>query len=502
MNVITLLDMARNCFPDRPALTNAGRHFTYEEIYNLSAHAASQIRQSDIDHVSLVDVASPALPVALFASAWAGKPFAPLNYRLSGSDLSELLERISPALVVCGQDYAGQVNGSAKLQPISSANWLEPETSAVDPSEMAEWDSDPEATAVLLFTSGTTGGPKAAILRHRNLFSYVTGSVEFMSAGPEEAVLTSVPPYHIAAMANLLSSIYAGRRIVQLPNFDADTWIDLVLQEQVTHAMVVPTMLARIADRLEARGETLPTLQSVSYGGGKTSRSVVEKILNLLPQTNFVNAYGLTETSSTVSILGPKEHREAIASDDPQVRNRLGSAGLPLPTLEVSIRDEQGEEAPVGQSGEIWIRGDQVSGEYQGRKNQLTPDGWFKTNDGGYFDEAGFLYIEGRLDDVIIRGGENISPGEIEDVILDHAAVADAAVVGIPDRDWGELIGAVVVLHDGAETTEADIIEHVRAQLRSLKSPDLVFFRAELPYNPTGKLLRNVLREELASDRP
>lgn len=498
MNIITMLDMAKNCFPDRHAITSGERHLTYQDIFNLSASAAERIRNSEAENVSFIDISSPALPIALFASAWVGKPFAPLNYRLSSSDISELLNRLAPALVVCGQDYMTQVAGSDDLKPATSGSLLSA-TAASETPNVHDWDSNPEETAILLFTSGTTGGPKAAILRHRNLCSYVTGSVEFMSAGPEEAILTSVPPYHIAAMANLLSSIYAGRRIVQLPNFDADKWIDLVKQEKVTHAMLVPTMLARIADRLEARQETLPTLTSVSYGGGKTSRPVVEKILQLLPDTNFVNAYGLTETSSTVSILGPKEHREAIASDDPAVRSRLGSAGRPLPTLEVSIRNHRGQEISSGISGEIWIRGDQVSGEYKGRHSQLTEDGWFKTNDGGHFDEAGYLYVEGRLDDVIIKGGENISPGEIEDVIVTHSAVSDVAVVGVSDRDWGELIIAMVVLQDKAEASEQDIIDYVRDRLRSIKSPDRVVFRDELPYNSTGKLLRNILREELAS---
>ena len=497
MNIVTLLDMAKNCFPERVALTNSSRHFTYEDLYNLSASAAAQMRRSDADNISLLDVASPALPVALFGSAWAGKPFAPLNYRLSSSDLASLVEKISPAIVFCGAEYHENI---APEHRIDCDNLLLSEPLAGDAIEETadqDWPSDPEDTAILLFTSGTTGGPKVAILRHRNLVSYVLGSVEFMSAGPEEAVLTSVPPYHIAAMANLLSSVYAGRRIVQLPNFDADAWIDLVAQESVTHAMVVPTMLARIADRLETRGDKLPSLASVAYGGGKTSRPVVEKILELLPNTDFVNAYGLTETSSTVAVLGPDEHREAIASDNPRIRARLGSAGIPLPTLEVSIRDEHGKEVCAGTSGEIWLRGEQVSGEYKGRKSQLTPDGWFRTNDGGHFDIDGYLYIEGRLDDVIIRGGENISPGEIEDALLEHRAVADAGVVGVPDMEWGEKIAAIVVLREGEAATEDELIEYVRSQLRSQKSPDFVFFKDELPYNPTGKLLRKELRSEL-----
>lgn len=497
MNIVTLLDMAKNCFPERVALTNGSRHFTYEDLYNLSASAATQMRRSDADNISLLDVASPALPVALFGSAWAGKPFAPLNYRLSSSDLAGLVEKISPAIVFCGADYHESIAPEHRTDcdDLLSAKPLA--EGAAEEAADQDWPSDPEDTAILLFTSGTTGGPKVAVLRHRNLVSYVLGSVEFMSAGPEEAVLTSVPPYHIAAMANLLSSVYAGRRIVQLPNFDADAWIDLVAQESVTHAMVVPTMLARIADRLEARRDELPSLASVAYGGGKTSRPVVEKILELLPHTDFVNAYGLTETSSTVAVLGPDEHREAIASDSPRIRARLGSAGIPLPTLEVSIRDEHGREVCAGTSGEIWLRGEQVSGEYKGRKSQLTPDGWFRTNDGGHFDIDGYLYIEGRLDDVIIRGGENISPGEIEDALLEHPAVSDAGVVGVPDMEWGEKIAAVVVLREGASATDEELVEYVRSQLRSQKSPDFVFFRDELPYNPTGKLLRKELRSEL-----
>lgn len=521
MNIITLLDMARSCFPDRAALTSQGQHYTYEDLFTLSSQAATKIQDSESDTISLLDIASPALPIALFGSAWAGKPFAPLNYRLSVDDLTQQLNRISPALVLCGDDYREQIpcQGTPSKIPststpesanttASSHEWTQLPASSQDTSshdtgpQEPKWQDDPDKVAVLLFTSGTTGGAKIAMLRHRHLASYVIGSVEFMSAGGEEAILTAVPPYHIAAVANLLSNIYAGRRIVQLPNFDADSWIDLAIQENITHAMVVPTMLARIADRLEVRGEALPKLMSVSYGGGKTSRSVVEKILKLLPHTDFVNAYGLTETSSTVAVLGPAEHREIMDSDNPAIQARLGSVGLPLPGLEVSIRDKSGTEVAPGVGGEIWIRGEQVSGEYQDRENQLTPDGWFCTNDGGHFDTEGYLYVEGRLDDVIIRGGENISPGEIEDVLLKHESIADAAVVGVPDRDWGELIVAVVVTRDGFALTEEEIIEHVKENLRSLKSPDKVAFKTELPYNATGKLLRKDLKAELQEELP
>jgi acyl-CoA synthetase (AMP-forming)/AMP-acid ligase II len=215
---------------------------------------------------------------------------------------------------------------------------------------------------------------------------------------------------------------------------------------------------------------------------------------------SFVNAYGLTETSSTISVLGPDDHREAIASADPGVRRRLGSVGRPLPTVEVEIRDADGKPCAAGEPGEIWVRGEQVSGEYLGVGSVRDDDGWFPTKDGGSMDEGGYLYVEGRLDDVIVRGGENISPGEIEDVLLAHPAVSDAAVCGVPDVDWGEAVAAVVVAAHGAQIDVAELQEFVRERLRSAKTPARIEVRDALPYNDNGKLLRRQLRAELRAD--
>jgi acyl-CoA synthetase (AMP-forming)/AMP-acid ligase II len=286
--------------------------------------------------------------------------------------------------------------------------------------------------------------------------------------------------------------------VVHVEAFEPGAWVETVRTEGVTHAMVVPTMLNRILDVVEADGAGLPTLRALSYGGGPMPVAVIERAMRLLPGAAFVNAYGLTETSSTVALLGPDDHREAFASDDPTVRARLGSVGRPLPVLEVSIRDVDGNAVRAGESGEIWVRGEQVSGEYLGRDDGPA-DGWFRTRDGGHLDDAGFLYVHGRLDDVIVRGGENLSPGEIESVLLEHEAVADAAVVGIPDTEWGEKVVAAVTLAEGRAVTEEELCGFVRERLRSTKTPDRIEIRAELPYNETGKLLRRVLREELAA---
>ena len=327
--------------------------------------------------------------------------------------------------------------------------------------------------------------------------SYIFTSVDFLGADEDEAQLVSVPPYHIAGISAVLSSVFAGRRIYYLPAFETAAWVRVAGDEQITQAMVVPTMLNRILDEIERTATALPALHHVSYGGGRMPRPVIERAMGMLPGVRWVNAYGLTETSSTIAVLGPEDHDTAFASDDPRVRARLGSVGRPLPSLELEIRDPDGQPCPPGQKGEIHVRGEQIAGEYLGR-SALTDDGWFPTNDAGHLDDDGYLFLEGRLDDVIVRGAENLSPGEIEDILVSHPAVAEAAVVGVPDDEWGEKVVAAVVLPPGAETSEPDLQDWVRTHLRSTKTPERIQFRDELPHNETGKLLRRVLKVELA----
>ncbi|MEO5901133.1 MAG: fatty acid--CoA ligase family protein, partial [Ilumatobacteraceae bacterium] len=280
--------------------------------------------------------------------------------------------------------------------------------------------------------------------------------------------------------------------------FTPEAWVAAAAEHHITHAMVVPTMLGRVLDVMESTGITLPDLRHLSYGGGRMPIEVVERAMQMLPDTGFVNAYGLTETASTIAVLGPDDHRDAMSSDDPVVRRRLGSVGRPTEAIEVSIRDDLTEPVAVGEPGEIWVRGDQVSGEYVGRESRAI-DGWFPTNDGGWLDEGGYLYITGRLDDVIVRGGENISPGEIEDVLRMHPDVADVAVVGVPSQEWGEEIAAVVVVRPDTNPDPAELAAFVRERLRSTKQPTTIRIMDELPYNETGKLLRRVVRQVLTN---
>src|SRR5215208_2707027 len=369
---------------------------------------------------------------------------------------------------------------------------------AADPaSEFA----DPDDVAVVLFTSGTTARPKAVELTHNNLTSYVTGTVEFDSAEPSDAALVCVPPYHIAGVGAALSNLYAGRTAVHLRRFDPHEWVRLVRDEKVTTATVVPTMLDRIVTALERDNVALPTLRNLAYGGSKVALPLVHKALGLLPDVGFVNAYGLTETSSTIAVLSPDDHRAALAAPDDAVARRLGSVGQPVPGIEVQIRGEDGTVLEPGQSGELFVRGEQVSGRYTDIGSVLDAEGWFPTKDVAMLDEGGYLFIGGRSDDTIIRGGENIAPAEIEDVLVEHPSVRDCVVVGPEDPEWGQIIVAVVVPAEGAAPDPDELREHVRAHLRGSRTPDRVVFRDELPTNATGKVLRRELVDELQRSR-
>jgi len=470
-----LLEMAADGLGERVAIGTAADGLTYDAARRAASAAGARVARSEAHTVALLSETSALTPVALFAAAWAGAAYAPLNYRLPEPARLELLHRLRPA-------------------EVASDDWLQ-----AGDSDGSAYPDSPARPAVLLFTSGTSAAPKVAVLEHDQLLAYIFNTVEFASAGEDEAALLAVPPFHIAGVAAVLSSTYAGRRVVPLPRFSAEDWLHAAHTERVTHAFVVPTMLARIVAALEADPDAQPpALRHLAYGGARTPAPVLERALRLLPETGFVNAYGLTETSSTVCVLGPDDHRAALDADDPTVRGRLSSVGRPVPGIEVRVLAEDGREVPVGEPGEIAVRGEQVSGEYVGQGSQRDGDGWLQTGDRGRVDADGYVFVEGRGDDTIIRGGENIAPAEIEDALLEHPAVSGAAVVGVPDEEWGERVAVMLTLRPGASAEPADLRAWAKERLGSLKAPEVVAIRDELPQTATGKVLRREVRAELS----
>jgi acyl-CoA synthetase (AMP-forming)/AMP-acid ligase II len=282
--------------------------------------------------------------------------------------------------------------------------------------------------------------------------------------------------------------------------FSAEDWLVTARDESVTHAFLVPTMVGLIVEAMEANPALrVPSLRALSYGGARMPAPILERALRLFPEADFVNAYGLTETSSTVAVLGPDDHRLALYSDDPLFKARLSSVGQPVPGIEIRIVDESGTTVGPDQPGEIQIRGDQVSGTYVGTDSKTDGDGWLHTGDRGWLDVEGYLFCEGRADDTIIRGGENIGPAEIEDALLQHDAISVAAVVGLADEKWGEKVAAMISLRPGVDDIDIDHVrEWVRERLGSLKTPEVIVVADEIPQTATGKILRRQVKLDLS----
>jgi long-chain acyl-CoA synthetase len=495
VSISLLLEMAASSNPDRTAVVSGDMRLTTQELSDLTDGGAGVITESGAQHVAYVGLGGAMLPVLIFAAARAGLAFTPINYRLSAESIQTLIERLPEPLVVVDGRYQDMLGDSSKRVMVSEDFLTAARTS--EPASDIPVFADPESVAIVLFTSGTTSQPKAVELSHNNLTSYVTGTVEFDSAGAEDAALICVPPYHIAGVGAALSNLYAGRKMVYLPNFDANEWVRLINAEHVTTATLVPTMLDRVVTVLEAGVHELTSLRNLAYGGSKVGLPLVRRALELLPGVGFVNAYGLTETSSTIAVLTPDDHRAAQSAADVTVVKRLGSVGRPVPGIELEIRDDEGKVLAAGETGELFVRGEQVSGRYTGIGSVLDENGWFPTKDIAMLDEEGFLFIGGRSDDTIIRGGENIAPAELEEVLVEHPAVRDVAVVGVEDAQWGQAIVAVVVPRPGAEPDPEELREHVRKSLRGSRTPDRVVFRDELPTTPTGKVLRREIIEGL-----
>ncbi|GGL15191.1 class I adenylate-forming enzyme family protein [Nocardia jinanensis] len=503
MNLSLLLEMAAGGFGERVLYSSRPQAdgeelFTAARLYQLSRAAARHLTAAGATGVVYLATNSPTFPLALFAAAAAGVPMIPLNYRLSAEQLADQLAADRDSYLIVDPVIAERIGCTGWVSP---AEFLAMAVVSVEAGADAAPLSaaDPDDIALLLYTSGTTSKPKAAVLRHRHLTAYVTNTVEFGSAGAEEAGLVSVPPYHVAGVSNTVTNLYAGRRVIHLPDFSPESWLDTARTQAATHALVVPTMLARIVDHLGGRPGNTPSLRTLSYGGAPMPADVVARALRTFPGVDFVNAYGLTETSSTIALLGPDEHRAALAATDHAGRARLGSAGRLLPDIEAEIRGPDGEPVAAGAPGTLWVRGPQVSGEYRDGAAHRDPAGWFDTRDEAYLDADGYLFIVGRADDTIIRGGENIAPVEIEEALRAHDSVLDAAVVGIPDREWGHRIAAAVVVapQHRDSTSPEQLMAHVRGLLRSSKTPDQIVFVAGLPYNDMGKLSRRSVAESV-----
>jgi len=355
---------------------------------------------------------------------------------------------------------------------------------------------------ILMYTAGTTGRPKGVPLTHNGFVSYVLGNVEPANPETEERNLLSVPLYHVAGIQAMLAAVYGGRTMVMMRQFDVKEWLETVQKEQATRAMLIPTMLKMIIDDPDFNKYDLTSLKVITYGAAPMPLEVIKKAIERIPGANFINAFGQTETASTITTLGPEDHIiEGTEEEREKKLKRLTSSiGKPLPDVEVNIVDEEGKPLPALEVGEILARGPRVMTGYwhdQEKTSQvITKDGWLRTGDKGWRDEDGYIYLAGRSDDMIIRGGENISPEEVENVLYSHPRIEEAAVIGVPDPEWGQQPRAIVALKKGETASQEEIMEYCRSRLAGFKRPRSVIFVDSLPRNPMGKVLKKELREK------
>jgi acyl-CoA synthetase (AMP-forming)/AMP-acid ligase II len=369
---------------------------------------------------------------------------------------------------------------------------------AAEPDE-SEAEIEEDDVSVLMYTSGTTSLPKGVMLSYHDFTAYVTANVEMADGTDRGTFLVCAPFYHIAGTTAMMTNLWAGRKMVVMPQFEARSWLELASKEHVTHAFVVPTMMKQVLDDPTFGKADLSSLTNLAYGGAPMPIAVIRRAIDAFPKTvGFVNAYGQTETTSSLTVLGPDDHRISGTPAEVELKlKRLNSIGKPLPDVEIKVRDDDNKFLPPGEVGEIIIRTPRIMKGYAGRKDDMAlPDGWRATGDLGWVDEDGYVFFAGRKDDMIIRGGENIAPAEIETVLMSHPAVEEAAVIGVPSVEWGQKVKAYVVLRPGEKADAADVQEFCRTRLASFKRPEQIEFIEALPKNALGKILRKELHAQ------
>ena len=482
--------------PDAEALRFGEVQRTWAELDERVRRLATALRAAGIergDRVAVLDLNHPSCLELTLACARIGAANAVVNFRLAPPEIVYVINDAGAKLLYVGPEFAAAAAGLAEKTPTvrrtvtadEYEDWLAAHEPAADLGPV-----DPEDCFVQLYTSGTTGFPKGVMLTHRAMLAHSDNVAHSFEVDPTAVVQVAMPLFHVGGTSYALLAIAHGARIVLLRMPDPAAVVAQLAAEGITHTFLVPALLAGITQVPGVAELDLSALRTLSYGASPMPLPVLRACLPLFPG-RMHQVYGMTEACGVVSALGPADHA------DPAVAHRLISAGTPIHGCEIEVRDPAtGEPVPTGEPGEIWVRSAQLMAGYwqlpDATAAAITDDGWLRSGDGGHLDADGYVYVTDRVKDMIISGGENVYPAEIERVLAEYPGIADVAVIGVPDERWGEVPRAIVVAPEGID--EAAVLAHCRANLAAFKCPKGIDVVDELPRNPTGKILKKDLR--------
>lgn len=490
---------------DKVAISALDRTMTYGSLISEAVGLAALLR--DLGGTAGVRIAylgsdATHFVTTLFAAAINGAVLVPVNWRFSRAEVERLVADAAVGMILVDEDLTKLVDGLAQkldsdiqIVPMALVKNVSCEQVGI---EQLTTSARPADAAWLIYTSGTTGRPKGAVLTHANTMQSIDGVAEAWEITESSVVYVPYPTFHLTGIGWVLKTLRSGGTVVQRSRFDIDDLLDSVGRDGVTNTLLIPTVLSIVLNSPRATPERLASLRSVVYGVEPMTDALLERAAELMPNCRFIHVYGMTESCGQATFLSWEER---LASPE-----RARSCGRAYPWIEMRIVDpETLVELPAGVAGEVWLRGPNVMPGYFANEAAtlaaITSDGWLRTGDGGLVDDEGYLVLTARLNDMIISGGENIYPAEVENTLIRHDAVREVGVVGVSDEGWGERVCAFVVCHPGRDLSAEELIAFAREDLAHYKCPSMVIFVDELPKTPSGKLQRARLRADAASYR-
>ncbi|HEX9994691.1 MAG TPA: long-chain-fatty-acid--CoA ligase [Acidimicrobiales bacterium] len=491
--------------PDAPALTAGDVTWSWAELDRRSSRAARALAAEGVgaqERVAFLGRNVPEFFEVLLGAAKVNAVTVAVNWRLAPAEVAYILNDAEARALVVTADFvpvvravAGDLTTVKKVVVVGGdeddleafGSWV-----ATAPDDDPGIEAGDDDVALQLYTSGTTGLPKGAMLANRNVTAMLPGTSADWGFDADSVNLVSMPLFHVGGVGWAMVGMYVGAHSVLVREVDPAEILRVIPRHGVTHALFVPAVLQMLLATPGVEEADFSSLGCIVYGASPISVEVLSRSIERFG-CRFIQGYGLTESCGAVVHLLPDDH-------DPDGPNahRLRAAGVPMRDAEVRIVLPAGGDAPSGEVGEIWLRAPQVMKGYWKRPDDtaatITPDGWLRTGDAGYLDEDGYLYIHDRVKDMIISGGENIYPAEVENALMSHPGVADVAVIGVPSERWGETPKAIVVPAAGAAPSPEELIAHCRERLARYKAPTSVDFVDAIPRNPAGKILKRELR--------